>query len=267
MRQIEHPEILHGRIQFQIPLSAREVNLRPDLCGLSIGASIGQGGVGVGFNGLVVWVPFEQPDLIEGLSTIVAPHTEHPIFGGDAGAVCCGLRKPSSIFPVPLPVLFNQDMASISDGSPTARIPVSVEINGVPSVVEMEWTSGGASLLGHRIPIDRQLQSGWGSVSIPGDENALDNQYYFAFAQPPAPTAVVVTDRPEAGASFQLGLSIPSFSNQDHAITVLAPEQAGEIDWDNTALLVWQAALPQGVVAEEIERFVQSGKRVMSFVQ
>ncbi len=144
-------------------------------------------------------------------------------------------------------------------------VPVEFEINNVRSVVEMELDAAGGSLLGHRIPIDGKLRSGWGSVSLPGDSNPLDNEYYFVFSEPPQRNAVIVTDDDRVGEAFRLGLAIPMESGLQHSAKVISPSRIGEIDWESTALLVWQSQLPEGVVAEQLEHFVDSGRVAMFF--
>ena len=74
---------------------------------------------------------------------------------------------------------------TVEGRSVVRRVPIEFEVNNVRSVVEVELDTLGASLQGHRIPIDTKLSSGWGSVSLPGDANPLDNRFFFAFSEPP----------------------------------------------------------------------------------
>lgn len=65
-------------------------------------------------------------------------------------------------------------MVRRTDGSSTTRqVLIEFEVNNVRSVVEVELDTLGASLQGHRIPIDNKLNAGWGSVSLPGDANQI----------------------------------------------------------------------------------------------
>jgi hypothetical protein len=154
------------------------------------------------------------------------------------------------------------------------RLPVEFTINNVRSVVEMELDasrSAGfsrrshASLLGHRIPIDSNLQSGWGSVTLPNDSNPLDNTYYFVFSEPPVRKATIVTDDTKTGEAFRLSLGIPSETGLEHEAEILPISRVSEIDWQATALLVWQAPLPEGQVLEQIEQFIDAGRVVFFF--
>jgi len=145
------------------------------------------------------------------------------------------------------------------------RVPVEFEVNGVRSVTEVTLDAQGASVAGHRIPIESALRSGWGSVSLPGDSNPLDNRFYFVFSEPPLRRAVVVTNNTRTGEAFRRALAIPAQTGLQHQAEVLAPTRAGQIDWENTGLLIWQAPLPGAMVAEQIERFVDSGRVVLFF--
>ena len=149
------------------------------------------------------------------------------------------------------------------DTMPKTRI--AFEVNNARSVVEVELDRQGASLQGHRIPIDTKLRSGWGSVGLPGDTNPLDNRFFFVFSEPPVRKAVVVSDDVKNGEAFRRALAIPIDPRLQHRVDVISVDRVAEIDWESTGLLIWQAALPRGSVAEQIARFVDTGRVVMFF--
>ncbi len=159
------------------------------------------------------------------------------------------------------------DVIVRSEGNNTAiqRVPIAFEVNKVSSVVEVELDALGASIQGHRIPIDGTLTSGWGSVGLPGDANPLDNRFFFVFSKPPIRQSVIVSDDAKIGEAFRQALAIPTDNRLQHQTDVISVNKAGEIDWENTGLLIWQAALPTGVVAEQIQNFVNSGRVVIFF--
>ena len=159
------------------------------------------------------------------------------------------------------------DVMVRAEGNTTAirQVPIEFEVNNVRSVVEVELDARGASLKGHRIPIDGELISGWGSVGLPGDANPLDNRFYFVFSEPPVRRSVIVSDDSSVGDSFQRALDIPPDSRLQHQADVISVNRVGEIDWEKTGLLIWQAALPDGLVAEQIQNFVNSGRVVIFF--
>lgn len=145
------------------------------------------------------------------------------------------------------------------------RVPIEFVVNNIRSVVEVEMDTWGASLQGHRIPIDARLSSGWGSVQLPGDVNPLDNHFFFVFSEPPTRRAIIVSDDARTGKAFHRALAIPAEAGLQHRIDLIPVARVGEIDWEGTGLLIWQASLPQGNIAEQIENFVNTGRVVLFF--
>ena len=145
------------------------------------------------------------------------------------------------------------------------EFPIEFEVNNVRSVVEVELDRQGASLQGHRIPIDTKLRSGWGSVGLPGDANPLDNRFFFVFSEPTVRRAIVVSDDIKNGEAFRRALTIPTDPRLQHQIEVISANDVAEIDWESTGVLIWQAVLPRGAVAEQIAQFVDTGRVVMFF--
>ena len=158
-------------------------------------------------------------------------------------------------------------MVRSKGGGSTTRqeFPVEFEVNNVRSVVEVALDRQGASLQGHRIPIDTKLRSGWGAVRLPGDTNPLDNRFFFVFSEMPVRRAVIVSDDVKNGEAFRRALAVPTDPRLQHRVDVISTDRLAEIDWESTGLLIWQAALPRGAVAEQIERFVDTGRVVMFF--
>ena len=162
------------------------------------------------------------------------------------------------------------------DSDVVDRVPIEFEVNEVRSVVEVELDRRGsphglhtvdlgASLQGHRIPIDSGLKTGWGSVGLPGDANPLDNRFFFVFSETRVRRAIVVSDDVKSGESFRRALAVPANVRLHHQIDVIPVDRVAEIDWEKTGLLIWQAALPEGVVASQLEAFVDTGRVVMFF--
>ena len=67
------------------------------------------------------------------------------------------------------------------------------------------------------------------------------------------------------GEAFSRALAIPTDVRLQHRVDVIPVSRVAEIDWESTALLVWQAALPRGLVAEQIAHFVNTGRVAMFF--
>ena len=153
-----------------------------------------------------------------------------------------------------------------SPGHTTGQtFPVEFEVNNVRSVVEVELDRQGASLQGHRIPIDTKVRSGWGSVGLPGDSNPLDNRFFFVFSEPTVRRAVVVSDDIKNGEAFRRALAIPIDPRLQHRVDVISVDRVAEIEWESKGLLIWQAALPRGAVADQIAQFVDTGRVAMFF--
>ena len=131
--------------------------------------------------------------------------------------------------------------------------------------MDIELTENEYSLQGHSIPLDSRTTSGWGRVELPGDSNPKDNLYCFVFAEPPERRTVIVAVDPKAAEPLRLATQAPIDPAFRYAFDVLPPNRAGEIDWDATALVLWQAPLPDGLIARQLENFVDAGKTVMFF--
>ncbi len=142
-------------------------------------------------------------------------------------------------------------------------VPVTFNIHGLRSVVELELSGSTTSLIGHRIPIDQEMVSGWGSVQLPFDENESDNGAYFAFAPEPLRRTVIVTERPEAARAIQLAAATAAIAGVEHEVQVLTPDQTAMIDWQTTALLVWQVPLPDTPMASVLQKFLENGRSIL----
>ena len=142
-------------------------------------------------------------------------------------------------------------------------VQVTFNINGIRSVLEVELEGDTAVLNGHRIPIDRELELGWGQVELPQDANLSDNAYYFAFARPTARKTVVVSDNPQSLRAIEFAAATSADGQTEFSAEVLPSEKIGEIDWQATALIVWQAQLPQGTAAKQLARFVEAGRSII----
>ena len=115
--------------------------------------------------------------------------------------------------------------------------PVEFEVNNVRSVVEVELDRQGASLQGHRIPIDTKVRSGWGSVGLPGDSNPLDNQFFFVFSEPTVRRSAVVSDDAKNGEAFRRALAIPTDPRLQHRVDVISVDRVAEIDWESNSTI------------------------------
>ena len=146
------------------------------------------------------------------------------------------------------------------------RLPVTIEIGGVATTVEMELDGPESVLADHAVPLASFAGPvGWGTVSIPADANAADNEFFFTFAEPPPRRTIVVADDAAAARILALVAEIPPDRQQEAAVDIVPPEAAVGAAWDEAAALLWQAPLPVGPAAAAVEAFVARGGQVIFF--
>ena len=143
------------------------------------------------------------------------------------------------------------------------RIPVVIEVGGVRSTTEVLLQGRESQEHGIVIPIDPKFEQGVGVVSIPADANEADNTFHFAFASPPSPTCVVVSDDEEIGVLLELAAGTSLSADGACESRWITHQRLAEIDWQLTSMILWHGDLPRGAVAEQLQRFVAEGKSVL----
>lgn len=156
-------------------------------------------------------------------------------------------------------------------------VPIQFDIEGAKSVVSAEFAGNDFELRDHRLPLGQgqsRSQSrvslgegghGWGRVSLPADANLADNDAYFVFSEAEEQRSAIVADEPVVAEALRLAASVPVDPGEQCAVDVIAAEQAATIDWNKTALVLWQAPLPEGQAARRLEAFVDRGGQVIFF--
>ncbi len=144
-------------------------------------------------------------------------------------------------------------------------LPVQFEIEGARSVVPVELSSPVTELKDHQIPLERSRERGWGKVSIPADANPADEDFYFVFDKPPPRRAVLVCEDPRVERPLALATAIAPEPGLECSGQSVDPGQLAGVDWDQTALLIWQAPLPTGPAAAAVKSFVERGGEVVFF--
>jgi hypothetical protein len=145
-------------------------------------------------------------------------------------------------------------------------LPVTFEIGGVASTVQLELTGREAVLKNHVIPLDRTAGSrGWGKVSIPADANAADNDFYFVFDEPAARKTVVVSEDPASRRWLALLAEIPPEKDQRSSAEAVTADAFATVALDEAALVLWQGPLPTGKDAEKLTAFLARGGQVVFF--
>ena len=149
------------------------------------------------------------------------------------------------------------------DDSEGATIPVTVSVDGKDSQVETQL-EGQSMRWRQRVETPSESPAGWGSVALPEDGNASDNIAYFVYGADTAFAATVVSfdDR---NAGF-LRFACATRGEKGFLPAKLAsPSEAASVVWDSDSLLVWQAPLPRGDVAERVRLFVEEGGAAVFF--
>jgi len=152
-----------------------------------------------------------------------------------------------------------------SNSNHQLSIPLEFVINGARSVLNIEMNGSEHSLQGHTIALDESTPSGWGRVELPTDANPQDNVCNFVFAEPPEHRTLIVSDDRRTAELLRLAVVSPADQTLSYSASVLTSDRTDEIDWEAPSLILWQAALPDGVVAQQLQNFVGSGRPIVFF--
>ncbi|HEX5444999.1 MAG TPA: BatA domain-containing protein, partial [Pirellulales bacterium] len=151
-------------------------------------------------------------------------------------------------------------------------VPIQFDIEGIKSVVNAEFAGSEFELRDHRIPLgeiqsgpESRLSQGWGRVSLPADANLADNDSYFVFSEADEQRSVIIADEPAVAEALRLAASVPVDPAERSAAAIIDLGQLATIEWDKTALVLWQAPLPEGQTARQLEAFVDRGGQVIFF--
>jgi hypothetical protein len=152
-----------------------------------------------------------------------------------------------------------------STGTEPRTLPVTIEIGGGLSTVDVPLEGSEGALNEHVIPLASDVTSGWGRVSIPADSNAADNEFYFAFAESPPRRSLVVAEQSPVGRTLALVAGIPPDKVQEATVETIAPGDLTAGALADVAVLLWQGPLPDAGRAPLIEDFVARGGQVIFF--
>ncbi len=144
-------------------------------------------------------------------------------------------------------------------GEGQESVPVHFEIDGARSEVAVDLVGPEAELKDHRIPLEKGKERGWGRVTIPADSNPADNDFWFVFEPPVARKTIVVAEDAAAARPLELAASIPPDPAVTCAAEVLPPGPLAGVDWDQVAVVFWQAPLPDKDAAAPIRAFIERG--------
>lgn len=124
-------------------------------------------------------------------------------------------------------------------------IPVEITINGTRTVEEMTLSGPELIRLGHSIELGSGNERGWGRIDLPADDNLADNQSFFVFDEPATRRTIIVSDDPLTSEAIRAAASASTDPSVTCEATILPTADIAQIPWEETALLVWQAPLPE----------------------
>jgi len=144
-------------------------------------------------------------------------------------------------------------------------VPIRFTVNGTTSVLDAKLVDNQLTLQGHSIPIDRATETGWGRVELPADTYSSDNVWHFVFSKSPEMRSVIVTDDPLGIAPVNAALGASADPSRTYVSTVLSPDRVPEIEWEEAALIVWHAPIPnpEENAAKQLETHVASGRSLV----
>lgn len=145
------------------------------------------------------------------------------------------------------------------------KVEVTFVIDGARSRLSLELTGDQLVRKGHSIPLDKEAREGWGRVELPRDSNLSDNIYRFVYAEPAVRKTVIVSDDEDAAEMFRVAASTAVDRSLIYEAEVFSSTSAKAIPWEETAMIIWQAPIPDDLLAKQLEEFVTSGRSVMFF--
>ena len=151
------------------------------------------------------------------------------------------------------------------DSSEPRNLDLTVVIDGARSRLNMEIKGTEVTKNGHAIPLAPEAQEGWGRIELPRDSNPSDNSYCFVYAQPAVRRTVIVSDNANAAEMFRIATQTPVDHSLIYEAQIVPSLAASTLPWEETSLIIWQAPIPDGLLARQLEDFVASGRCVMFF--
>ncbi len=149
-----------------------------------------------------------------------------------------------------------------SESEGAAAIPITYSVNGTRTADKVT-INGQSYRFQKRLPLGKLDGNGHGFVSIPSDTNVRDNVSFFAYGEDSPTQTYIVSEGGETTDWLALASAPPGL---DRSKSVrMTPGSAHEIDWQSASLVVWQAPLPEGPVAQELTRFIESGGAALIF--
>jgi len=147
----------------------------------------------------------------------------------------------------------------------TLTLPIQIVVQDQRIVHNVEIESHQYSLQAHPIPVPKTLETGWGRIEIPADDNPSNNISNFLIAEPPVQKTVTVSDSPNFNQLVKIAASSPLDPYLNYEVEQITPREANQIDWETVALLCWHAPFPSGIQAQQLINYVNKGGSILFF--
>lgn len=147
----------------------------------------------------------------------------------------------------------------IGQEAAAATFPMTIVHEGARSQTDVSF--GGQKMTAQfRLDLGVRTTAGWGWIELPPDANLRDNAAYFVYPEDVHTKTIVVSDNETAGRFLRLAAA-PSPLALDQEAEIQSP--ALPLKLDDVALLVWQAAAPEGTVEARLRSFADGGGVVL----
>lgn len=123
------------------------------------------------------------------------------------------------------------------------------------------YVGNGVNLVHRRVPLPEGSQSGFGYVSLPKDDIASDDQFFFTFS--PRGVANVSVHAQDNDVARLLSHMAAPEGIQGRKSYIVSNFRNGKVQLKNCSLLVWQGDLPVGENATLLESFIADGGTVL----
>ena len=150
------------------------------------------------------------------------------------------------------------------EGDGTTTIPITYSLKGTRNS-ERVTMNGQELRFQKRFPLTAADPEGYGWVGIPPDNNPRDNSVYFAFGGKEPVKSWIVSEDPTSPTAGYLQKAAAPAGFERYSCEVVAPTQTTKIDWATASLIIWQAPIPTGAVASQLNDFVTSGGSALFF--
>lgn len=140
-------------------------------------------------------------------------------------------------------------------------VRVKLDLNSIETVREVEMTQEMLDYI-HTVEIDREQEGGFGSVSIPKDQNPGDNSYYFAYGSSMDKKTAVIS---KGKYSQLLALAAAPLKGQSQSAVIIDENQLQATLSDHCSLVIIQNSKLSENAEKTLLSFTERGGQVLLF--